>query len=388
MIGFNGKRIDGILERFINDGSETGAAAVVMKDGRHLYSGSCGLADAEAGTPFTADTVCRAFSCSKVVTSAAVMQLLERGDILLDNRLEWYFPEYAGACTVKNGRRIPAERPVTVRDLLNMTSGIAYPGDGREGGQEISALWGELDKSCREGGDMTAAEFARRAGRCALVFEPSSEWSYGSSADILGGLVEVITGKSYSDYLRENIFDPLGMDDTGFCCPPEKRSRFAVLYDGAGRSRKPLEWVNLCIYDHDSEPAFMSGGAGIFTTANDLAKLGAALSNGEYNGTRVLGRKTIEFMRQNALTPEQRRTFDWDSCRGFGYANLVRILEEPNKAGLLASKGSFGWDGWTGTFILNDPDEKLSTVLFLQRAGAGTTDLARTVVNAVYSQLP
>ena len=384
---FNSSLIDSILNRFVDSGAETGAAAVVMKDGEMLYRGCSGLADADAGTPFTADTVCRAFSCSKVITSTAVMQLLERGELLLDNRLEWYFPEFAGACLVRDGKRVPAARAVTVRDLLNMTSGIPYPGDGREGGSEISELWGRLDKSCREGGSMTAADLAREAGKCALVFEPGAEWCYGSSADILVGVVEVITGKSYADYLRENIFSPLGMDDTGFCCPPEKRDRFAVLYDGAGRNRKPLEWVNLCIYDYDKEPAFQSGGAGIFTTANDLAKLGAALSNGEYKGVKLLGRKTLQFLQQNGLTPEQRKTFNWDSCRGFGYANLMRMLEDPNASGLLASKGSFGWDGWTGTFILNDPAERLSTVLFLQRAGAGTTDLARTVVNAVYSQL-
>ncbi len=375
--------LDGILERFVSNGSEKGAAAVVMKDGEQVYSGGCGYADISAGTPFTADTVCRAFSCSKVVTSTAVMQLLERGLILLDNKLEWYFPEFAGASVIKEGKRIPAERAVTIRDLLNMTSGIAYPGDRREGGEEISALWGELDKSCKEGGSMTASDLAHKAGGCALVFQPGAEWSYGSSADILGGVVEAVTGKTFAGYLRENIFEPLCMEDTGFCCPKEKRDRFAVIYDGD----KPLEWVNLCIYDYEKEPAFQSGGAGIFTTANDLAKLGAALSNGEYKGRKVLGRKTIDFMRQNGLNSQQRRTFNWDSCRGFGYANLMRTLEDPNASGLLASRGSFGWDGWTGTFILNDPAERLSTVLFIQRAGAGTSDLARSFVNGVYSQV-
>ena len=383
----NEKKLNGVLDRFVSDKGEAGAAAVVMKDGECVYSGSAGFADIESGRPFTVDTVCRAFSCSKVITATAVMQLMERGLILLDNKLEWYFPEFADACLIRDGRRVPAARAVTLRDLLNMTSGIAYPGDGREGGEEMSALWGEFDRSCREGGSLTASDFARRAGKCALVFEPGAEWSYGSSADILGGVIEAVTGMGFADYLRENIFDPLGMTDTGFCCPPEKRSRLATVYEGWGEDRKLLEWVNLCISDFDKEPAFQSGGAGVFTTAADLAKLGAALSNGEYRGVRVLGRKTIDFMRQNALTDEQRKTFNWDSCRGFGYGNLVRVLEDQNKAGLLATKGSFGWDGWTGTFILNDPEERLSTVVFLQRAHAGTTDLARSVVNAVYSQL-
>ncbi len=384
---FNEKKINDIMNRFIDCGTETGAAAVVMKNGEELYRYSCGLADAEKGRAFREDTICKAFSCSKVITGTAAMQLLESGLIELDNRLEWYIPEFADAAFIENGKRIPVSRPITLRDLLDMTSGIAYPGDGREGGQEISDVWGELDAGTKEGRQMSTLEFAHKAGKCAVMFDAGEQWSYGSSADIFGAVVETVTGKRYGDYLKENIFEPLGMADTAFYCPKDKLDRLAVLYEGAGENRKVLDWVNLCIYDYTEEPAFQSGGAGIFTTAEDLAKLGAALSNGSYKGVRVLGRKTVEFMRMNALTKDQRRTFDWDSCRGFGYANFVRILEDPNKASLIASKGSFGWDGWTGTYMLVDPDEKLSTVLFVQRAGAGTTSLSKAVVNAVYSMI-
>lgn len=378
--------IKNVMDRFIDNGMETGAAAVIMKDGKELARYSCGLADAEKNIPFTEDTICRAFSCSKVATGAAAMQLLERGMIELDNHLEWYIPEFAGARYVRDGKDIPVSRPVTLRDLLNMTSGIAYPGAPQEGIDGMNEVWGEADSSYRSGKQITTMEFAKKAGKCPLMFDAGAEWQYGASADIFGAVVEAVTGKRYGDYLRENIFEPLGMNDTAFYVPEDKLDRLAVFYEGTGKDRHVLPWVNLAIFDYTEDPAFQSGGAGIFTTASDYSKLAAALSNGgEYNGAKILGRKTIDFMRRNALTEQQRVTFNWDSCHGFGYANFCRTLEEPNAASITASPGSFGWDGWSGTYILNDPAERMSVVMFIQRAGAGTTSLAKAVINVAYS---
>ncbi|MBR1739368.1 MAG: beta-lactamase family protein [Ruminococcus sp.] len=384
---FDINKLKNVMHRFVDNGMETGAAAVVMKDGEEALRYSCGLADAEKGLPFKEDTICRAFSCSKVVTGVAVMQLLEKGLISLEDRLEWFVPEFAGASYVRDGKRIAASRPLVLRDLLNMTSGIAYPGAPFEGADEMNTLWWELEQSIRNGSSLTTREFAARAGKCALMFDPGEQWLYGSSADVLGAVVESVTGTRFGDYLKENIFDPLGMKDTAFFVPEEKLGRLAVFYDGSGEGRKVLDWVNLCIFDQTSDPAFQSGGAGLFSTAEDYSKLGAALSNGSFKGERVLGRKTIDFLRQNALTPSQAKTFDWDACKGYGYANLMRMVTDRNAASTLVSDGAFGWDGWSGTYILNDPAERLAVVLFVQRAGAGTTALSRAVVNAVYSML-
>ncbi len=380
------ERLKTVLDRFVSvESGEAGAAAVVMKDGSELARCSCGFSDVEKGVPFTENTICRAFSCSKVATGVAVMQLLERGDIELDNRLEWYIPEFSGARYIRGGKEIPISRPITIRDLLDMTSGIAYPGSPREGIEAMNDLWGEAENSYREGKQITTLEFAKKAGGCPVMFDAGAEWEYGASADILGAVIEVVSGKHFGDHMRENIFEPLGMNDTAFYVPKDKLDRLGLFYDGFGSDRKILEWVNLAIFDYTEDPAFQSGGAGLFTTAADYAKLGAALSNGEYNGVKILGRKTIDFMRKNALTPEQRKTFNWDSCRGFGYGNLCRTLEDGNAASLIASRGAFGWDGWSGTYILNDPDERMSVVMFIQRAGAGTSSLAKAVVNAAYS---
>ncbi len=383
----NAEALREVLARYVDSGAETGAAAIVMKDGEEAARCCYGLADAENGKAFTEKTICRAFSCSKVVTAAAAMQLLERGLIDLENPLEWYIPEFAGAKFIRDGKEISSKRQIKLRDLLNMTSGIAYPGDGHEGSQPISELWGELDKSYHDGKMLTTMEFAKRAGSCPIMYSAGEEWMYGSSADIFGAVVEAVSGKKFGDYLEENIFAPLGMDDTAFYVPEQKLDRLAVFYDGAGERRKKLDWVNLCIYDHTSDPNFQSGGAGLFSTAEDYSKLGAALSNSEYKGVKILSERAIDFMRRGALDNAQLATFNWDSCKGYSYANFVRTLVDPNAASTLASVGSFGWDGWSGTYILSDPTERLAIVLFIQRAGAGTTALSRSLVNVVYSML-
>ena len=140
----------------------------------------------------------------------------------------------------------------------------------------------------------------------------------------------------------------------------------------------------MCIYDYDDVPSFQSGGAGLFSTAKDFSKLSAELSFGKVG---ILSRRTVDFMRENGLTPSQRVTYNWENLWGYGYGNLVRTLENHNAAGSMASEGAFGWDGWTGPYVLVDPKEELSITLFLQRAGAGTTPLSRNVVNAIYGEL-
>ena len=371
------------IERAVSTHEETGAAAVVTLGGKRVFSCSAGYADIESGAPFRTDTICRAFSCTKVATSVACMQLTERGLIDPADDLARYIPEFAKPYCIRDGKRIESP-PVHIRDLLNMTSGIPYPGDGREGGDKTSELWGKLDRSILDGCSMTTREFAAEAGKLPLIFPAGSEWMYGASADILGAVIEIVSDMTLSDYMKKNIFDPLGMQDTAFYVPPEKRDRLAVLYDGAGEHPKKPDYVNLCIYDCDSDPAFRSGGAGLFTTAADYSKLGAELS---YGTAGIISRKTASFFKVNGLSPDQRRTLNWDSTRGFGYGNLMRMVENRNEAGLLASEGAFGWDGWTGTYLLCDTDEELSVTLFIQRCGAGTTRLSRCLVNAVYAGL-
>ncbi len=377
------RKTKAVLERFIEEKKENGAAVVITRHGIPIFSASAGERDVENHLPFTEDTICRAYSCTKVATGMAVMMLVQEGKIDIGERLEVYMPEFEKPYLLKEGNKIDCP-PIRVRDLLNMTSGIPYPGEGTEEMQMTNDLWYRLDQSIRDGNSMTTRGFAKGVAKAPLLFTPGDRWMYGASADVLGALVERVSGMEFADFLEERIFKPLGMTDTAFFVPGEKRDRLAVLYDSAGENPTKPDYVNLCIYDFEEKPAFQSGGAGLFTTAEDYAKLGAELS---FGARGLLGRRTVDFMRENALNSEQRRSFDWESLWGYGYANLVRMVMDRNRAGTLASKGAFGWDGWTGTYILIDPAEELSITLFLQRANSGTTQLSRNLVNAVYGDL-
>ena len=372
-----------IIDRSIKTHTENGAAFVLTRDGKQVYSYSAGLADVENNVGFTEKTVCRAFSLTKIVTAVACMILMERGRLDTGWELGWLIPEFSGAKYISGGKTVESPA-IRIRDLLNMTSGIAYPGAPFEGAEEINSVWGRLEQRIRGGNSMTTQQFAAEAGKAALAFPAGREWMYGSSADILGAVIEKAADTEFSEFLAQNIFRPLGMDDTAFYVPPEKRDRLAVLYECAGEHPRKPDWVNLCIFDYDKKPAFQSGGAGLFSTADDYSKLGAALSNG---GGGIISARAIDFMRENGLSGEQKKTFNWDAARGFGYGNLVRCLTDRNEAGLFATKGSFGWDGWTGTYLLCDPAEKLSVTVFIQRCGAGTTQLSRDIVNSVYAAI-
>lgn len=372
-----------ITDRCIQAHEETGAAVVITKDGREVFSTAAGYADKENHVPFKTDTICRAFSCSKVSTAVACMILITEGRLDTGWNVEWLIPEFGAAHYIRDGKRLESP-PVKIRDLLNMTSGAAYPGDGHEGAEGTNDAWYQLDESIKAGRSMTTQQFAALIGRQPLMFPAGQEWMYGSSADILGAVIEKCADMPLAEFMKKRIFEPLGMEDTAFYCPADKRERLAVLYEGAGEAPKKAGYVNLCIYDYDSEPAFASGGAGLFSTASDHAKLGAELSSG---GGAVLSRAAVDFLRTNGLDDTQRRTFDWDAVRGFGYGNLVRVLEDRNAAGLLAPEGSFGWDGWTGTYLLCSPESGISVTVFTQRCGAGTTQLARNIVNAAFAKL-
>lgn len=379
----NAERISDLIEKTVSSGEEVGAAAVITKDGKTVCSCSGGYADHENKMPMRTDTICRMFSCSKIVTGIAAMICFERGLIAMEDELCRFFPEYEKSVFYSNGELLPCSRRIKVADLLNMTSGIAYPCE-EKGADAMNSLWYELDKSYRDGNMMSTAEFAKRAASCPLLFDVGEKWMYGSSSDIMGAVVEAAADMEYRDFLKENIFDPLGMNDTDFFVPKEKQSRLSKLYESAGKEPKVFTGTNLAIFDYDEKPNFQSGGAGLFSTADDYAKLGAALST---NGGGIISAKTVDFLTVDSLADKHRESFNWDSCKGCGYANFMRIVKNRNSAGLIASEGSFCWDGWAGTYLMMDPKEKISVAFTLQRTCAGTTRLAKAIMNAAESLL-
>lgn len=375
-----------VINKSIESKNEVGVSAIVTNGNKTVFTYSAGLADIENNILFDETTICRAYSCTKVATSVACMLLMERGMLDINWPIDRIYQEYGHPFYIRNGKHIPSP-PITIRDLLNMTSGIAYPSDPKdmnEGIEMTNEIWSKLDKSIQNGTSMTTQDFTKTMGGAALMFPAGQEWMYGSSADILGAVIEKISDMELAEFMEKNIFEPLEMTDTAFFVPKEKRDRLSVLYECAGDNPTIPNYVNLCIYDFDTLPAFQSGGAGLFSTAKDYAKLGAALSS---ENPHILSTHTIDFMRKNGLSDEQKQTYNWDSVRGYGYGNLVRCVNDRNLAETSATMGSFGWDGWTGTYLLCDPEKHLSITIFLQRCGAGTTLLSKDFVNAVYANL-
>lgn len=382
-MNFNMNKTADIMEKAVKSGEEVGAAVVITKDGKAIGSYACGYADKELKKPMQTDTICRMFSCTKVITAISAMICLEKGLITMEDELCRFIPEFENSLYWNDGKLVPASRRIKIADLLNMTSGIAYPCDDSRA-EKLNTLWYELDKSYKDGNMMSTSEFARRAASCPLLFDVGENWMYGSSADVMGAVIEAASGMEFRSFVKEKILTPLGMNDTDFYVPSDKRDRLSQIYEYTDNGLTPFKGVNLAIYDFEEIPNFQSGGAGLFSTAEDYAKLGVALS---CDGGGIISRKTADFLGVNSLSQSQKQSFNWDSCKGCGYANFMRIIENRNNAGLLASDGAFGWDGWTGTYLLIDRAERISVSLTLQRAGAGTTRLSKAIVNSIFSEI-
>ncbi len=387
---FNYKeRVDKLINDEIAAGQIAGANLMVIKDGEEKFFSSYGQMDMENGKEMKRDTIFRMFSMSKPVTAAAVMILEERGEIDLRDEVSKYLPEYHNQKVWTEDGLVDAERDITIWDCLNMTTGIPYPHPWSEVGIQMEELFKELIQARIDGNSPDTREYVRRIAQIPLEFQPGKKWMYGLSADILGAVVEVVSGKKYGQFLQEEIFGPLGMVDTGFFVPREKKERFATLYDYKEELGRlvPFKESHLGEY-YDADVQFESGGAGLVSTIDDYSKFAQMMVNkGIYNGVRILGEKTVEFMTQNRLADDQREDYCWDSTKGYGYGCLMRILEDQGAAGTIGDIGEYGWDGWTGNYVTMNPKENMVFLYYIQKCGAGFTNLTRKLRDVTYANM-
>lgn len=382
-------RFDEIILKDIKNGKIAGANICILKDGKELFYQNYGMADIKRNIPVKRDTIFRMYSMSKPITAASVMLLFERGAIDLYEPVSNYLPSFKEQKVYENGTLVAANRQATIHDLLNMTSGLVYPDDTTPEGICMKEIFDDYIEKALAGEAGNTVDFCNKIGECPLAFQPGTEWRYGTSADILGAVVEVVSGMKFGEFLRKEFFEPLGMVDTGFYVPEEKWDRLAEFYE-FDQNEKLIPYLghNLAIMDHRKNSAFESGGAGLVSTIDDYAKFASMLINeGESDGKRYLGKKTVRFMRTNQLLEKQKVSLNWDSVRGYGYGNMMRILENQSLAGTNASLGEFGWDGWTGNYITMDPTENFIFMYFIQRCGAGTTETTRKLRAVAYSML-
>jgi CubicO group peptidase (beta-lactamase class C family) len=390
--GFSSKRLGrvrDVLERHVDAGYVPGAVAVVARRGEvHIEAtGTLAFEGAGSMTPMAADTICRTGSMTKPIVAACAMTLVEDCTIRLDDPVDELLPELADMTVLAdpNGpveETVPAERAITVRDLLTFTLGTGIV-PAEPGTVPISDALAAL-APLESGEGIDDAEPApdawiRRLGALPLVCQPGERWMYHTAANVTGVLIARATGMSFGDALRERICEPLGMKDTGFSVSGERISRLSTAYERDDATGEIVVEDGPDGY-WSRPPAFEDGGGGLVSTAGDyLAFASALLGGGTRNGERVLSRPSVTLMTSDHLTPAQKAVsgfrpgyFD-DIGWGFGLSVRTRrahLGPWPVSYPPLASVGSYGWPGIYGTGWYNDPAEDMITILMIQRAPA------------------
>ena len=380
------EQIDQLLKKAVEDGEAAGVNLLVLQDGKEVLYSQAGYADIEEERLYQRDTIVRLYSMTKPITGAAAMLLLERGELDLGQPVEEILPGFCNQMVWEDGRKVPVRRKMVVKDLLSMTSGLPYPYDMEHpASMAVQAIFDEIDAKLYGECPMDTVEIANRLGQCGLAFHPGDSWQYGTSADVLGAVIECVSGKKFGVFLQEEFFEPLGMADTGFYVPPEKQARLAAVYEKTKQGLKlcPTNRLGM-MYRREKPAVFESGGAGLVSTLDDYARFaGMLMEHGSYQDRQILLPESVKFFTTSGLTPWQKEALwrSWDGLAGYSYGNLMRIMEEPGLAYYQTWKGEYGWDGWLGTYFCNSPANRTTILMSFQRTDAGITTLTRRVRN-------
>lgn len=357
-----------------------GASVLVLRDGEEKLYAQWGMSDREKGIPIARDQIFRLYSQTKPVTAVATMLLVERGLLDLMDPVEKFLPGFKNQKVAEGGGFVLVKRPVVVMDLLGMSAGIVYGGDD-VAGQAAEALVREVDERMETDHPMTTVEFGNRIGQLPLAFQPGEKMRYSFCADVLAAVIEVLDGRSYSDFLREELFEPLGMKDTGFYVPLEKQNRLCGCYERINGKLYPCQPRNAGIRDFTSEPAYASGGGGLCGTLDDYAAFATMLmQDGQWQGKRILSPESVRFLSSPQL-PYGDPFKPWHGYEGYAYGKLMRQGVIPGDAPMFIRKGEYGWDGWLGVYFANFPTEKMTILMMMQIKDTGTSCMQRRVRN-------
>jgi len=360
-------RVGDYIRNEIATGTFPGAILLIQQHGRPVYSENFGVRDVATKLPMSADTIFRLYSMSKPITSVAAMMLVEDGKLKLDDPVSKYIPAFTetkvgvekrsddGSLTLV---REPLRRPITIEDLLRHTSGLTY---GFNGGNLVRRFYAEADLF---NGDLTNAEFAERIAALPLAEQPGTQWDYGHSTDVLGRVIEVVSGKTLFQFEKERLLDPLGMGDTEFYVHDEaKRSRVAEPMPD-DRMISPTTALRNPLQPRRAEP----GGSGMVGTIGDYARFAQMLlDGGTYQGRRYLKPETVALMASDHIGPEAGIGRDYayypGATSGFGLGFAVRTAVPPNTSWTL---GEYRWDGVAGTFFFIDPADDMFAIFMVQ----------------------
>lgn len=375
------RRVHGLVQRYIDNGEIAGAVSLVARRGEVAYFESQGVMDLEARKPMQKDTIFRLASMTKPITSLAVMMLHEEGRFLLDDPVSKFLPEFKSPkLAIANApneryeggyRLVPADREITIRHLLTHTAGLA---SGTSGVTSDAVKKLSADRKPED----LLENHIRRLAQLPLNFHPGTAWEYGPATDVLGRLVEVVSGQPLDQFFRNRILDPLGMKDTWFYLPQERVSRLASAY-----AREKAGGLAKLTASGPANPAgrYFAGGGGLAGTAEDYFRFCQMLLNGgKLENTRLVSRKTIEMMTANHIS---KLPLWQDTYRGYGFGLGFRVRQDLGESMTLGSVGEYGWGGAYGTYFWIDPKEQLIGILMIQLMPYAPLNIRPEFQNAV-----
>lgn len=373
------QRLSDAFKREVDKGTMPGATIMVARRGKIGWFDAVGRQGPDSPAAMARETIFRIFSMTKPIVSVGIMMLLEEGRFLLNEPVAKFIPEFADqkVGVETNGKLdlVPVERPMTIQDLLRHTSGITYD---HTGNSLVQQLYRETRLRSRK---ITNAEHAAIVASLPLICQPGAEWNYSRSTDILGRIIEVVTGKSLGAFLTERILAPLQMAETAFFTGEENAARLAEPF-----AVDPWNGEKIQLFNMLEKPAMESGGGGLVSTTMDYARFCQMLLNGgALDGVRIVGRKTLELMASDHLTSNVKiQGTLLAPGHGFGLGFAVRTA--PGIASFSGSVGQFYWSGMAGTFFFIDPKEELFAVFMSQ--APNQRDYTRTLMrNLVYAAL-
>jgi len=395
-VGFDGERLARIerhFARYVDDGRLPGWLVAVARHGQVAYVAAYGHRDIEAATPVELDTIFRAYSMTKPVTSVAAMMLHEEGAFELKDRVDKYIPAFADTKVFRAGSSQnpvlePQVEPMRLWHLLSHTSGLTY---GFLYSHPVDAMYRAAGYEWGTPAGVDLATACDTWASLPLVFQPGSEWNYSVATDVLGRIVEIVSGQSLDRFFAERILEPLGMVDTAFGVPDEQRHRLASLYVPNPATGKALKFSSGDDVSK-SVPTFLSGGGGLVTTAADYLRFTDMLRRGgELDGTRLLGSRTVRYMASNHLPGGAdleafgRPLFAETTFDGIGFGLGFSVVDDPVKNKTPGSVGEFAWGGAASTAFWVDPSEDITAVFLTQLLPSSTYPI-RTQLKQLVSQ--
>ena len=383
-VGLSSSKLNNIqptFKKYIDNGQVPFLSVAVVRHGKIAYFNKSGLRDIENNIPIERDTIFRIYSMSKAITSVAAMILYEEGHFELIDPVSDYLPEFTNQEVYVGGwgdslkTRVP-DKPMTIQQLFTHTTGISY-------GNGVTAV-DSIYNSLGVWNSHTLEELTHKIAKAPLMFEPGSEWLYGFSIDVLGRLIEVVSGQTLGDFLNERLFTPLGMVDTGFYVNQEQAHRFSVMYRWVESDSLGLGKLEPILGQTYTDPNRLQlGGAGLVSTVDDYLKFCQMILNeGTLNEHRILSSRTVRFMLLNHLPSDVNPDLD-----GLGHGLGFGILTDPTRLGRIGNIGEASWAGYANTFFWIDPKEQLISMVWTQMIPWGIRDFRHQLLPLVHSSI-